>query len=173
MNDFVNWFIEQGPRIGLRLGGAGLILLGGWLLGLVAVRVAGRLMDISKLEFSKLLRQFISKLIRWGINAIALIMALGQLGVEIGPLIAGLGVTGFIIGFAMQQTLSNFAAGFMLLLYRPYDIGDEIEAAGASGIVEEMNIVNTIMRTEEGTVITIPNGKIWGGVIKNKGQRAT
>ncbi len=173
MNNFVNWFIEQGPQIGLRLGGALLILFGGWLVGIIGVRVADRLMDISKLEFSKLLRQFIYKLIQWGITGIALIMALGQLGVEIGPLIAGLGVTGFILGFAMQQTLSNFAAGFMLLLYRPYDIGDAIEAAGAAGIIEEMNLVNTTMRTEEGIVITIPNGKIWGGVIKNKGRGAT
>ncbi len=172
MNRFVDWFIEQGPQIGLRLGGALLILLGGWLFGFIAVRVAGRLMDISRLEFSNLLRQFIYKLIRWGINAIALVMALGQLGVEIGPLIAGLGVTGFIIGFATQQTLSNFAAGFMLLLYRPYDVGDEIEASGATGIVEGMNLVNTTLRTEEGTMVTIPNGKIWGGVIKNKGRRA-
>jgi len=171
MNDFVNWFIERGPQIGLHLGGALLILLGGWLTSIIAVRVAGRLMNMSKLEFSSLLRQFISKLIRWTINAIALIMALGQLGVNIGPLIAGLGVTGFIIGFAMQQALSNFAAGFMLLLYHPYDIGDEIEAAGATGIVEGMNLVNTTLQTEEGTVITIPNGKIWGGVIKNKGHR--
>ncbi len=171
MSEFVNWFVERGPQIGLRLGGALLILFGGWVVGIIAVRVAGRLMDMSHLEFSKLLRQFIYKLIRWGIAAIAMIMALGQLGVEIGPLIAGLGVTGFIIGFATQQTLSNFAAGFMLLLYRPYDIGDEIEAAGASGIVEGMNMVNTTMRTEEGTIITIPNGKIWGGVIKNKGRR--
>lgn len=173
MNDFVSWFIGRGPQIGLRLGGAGLILISGWLVGIVAVRLSGRLMDISRLEFSALLRQFIHKLIRWGINAIALIMAIGQLGVNIGPLIAGLGVTGFIIGFAAQQTLSNFAAGFMLLLYRPYDIGDEIEAAGASGIVEEMNLVNTTLRTKDGTVITIPNGKIWGGVIKNKGQQTT
>ena len=127
MSDFVNWFVGQEPQIGLRLGGALLILFGGWLLGLIVVRVAGRLMDFSKLEFSKLLRQFIYKLIRWGVAGVVLIMALGQLGVEIGPLIAGLGVAGFILGFAMQQTLSNFAAGFMLLLYRPYDVGDEIE----------------------------------------------
>ena len=84
-------------------------------------------------------------------------------------------MTGFILGFAMQQTLSNFAAGFMfmLLLYRPYDVGDGIEAAGASGMVEGMNFVNTTLRTEEGTVITIPNGKIWGGLIKNNGLLAT
>jgi len=57
----------------------------------------------------------------------------------------------------------------MLLLYRPYEVGDEIEAAGASGMVEGMNFVNTTLRTEEGTVITIPNGKIWSGVMKNNG----
>ena len=84
-----------------------------------------------------------------------------------------MGVTGFILGFAMQQTLSNFAAGFMLLLYRSYDVGDEIEAAGAYEMVEGMNLVNTTLWTEEGTVITIPNGKIWGGAIKNNGRRAT
>ena len=168
MNELINWFIAHGPQIGLRLGGALLIVIAGRLLGILAVRVAGRLMDISQLEFSNLLREFVYKLIRWGATGIALIMALGQLGVEIGPLIAGLGVTGFILGFAMQETLSNFAAGFMLLLYRTYDIGDVIEAAGASGIVEGMNLINTTMQTEDGNVVTIANGKILGGVIKNK-----
>ena len=173
MSSFVNWFIDQGPQIGLRLGGALLILFGGWLLGILAVRVASRLMDISQLEFSELLRQFIYKLIRWALTGIALIMALGQLGVNVGPLIAGLGVTGFIIGFAMQQTLANFAAGFMILLYRPYGIGHSVEVSGISGKVEEMNLSMTVIRTGDNAKLVVPNGKIWGNVIRNNSARET
>lgn len=173
MNGVLSWFIEQGPQIGLRLGGALLIILGGWLLAMLAIGLARRLMGLSRFEIPKILERFVEKLIKVAIWAIAGIMALGQLGVNIGPLIVGFGVTGFILGFAMQQTLSNFAAGFMILLYRPYDIGHSIEVGGTKGKVEEINLTMTVMRTPDNAKLIVPNGKIWGNVVRNNSDRET
>jgi small conductance mechanosensitive channel len=96
-----------------------------------------------------------------------ILVALSQLGVEIGPLLAGLGVAGFIIGFALQDTLGNFASGVMILLYRPYDVGDLVEVAGGAGKVNNMTLVSTTILTLDHQTLVIPNSKIWGDVIKN------
>ena len=81
--------------------------------------------------------------------------------------LAGLGVVGFIVGFALQDTLGNFAAGMMILLYRPYDVGDAVEVGGVSGKVRDMSIVNTTILTFDNQTLVVPNSKIWGDVIKN------
>ncbi|MBW1945052.1 MAG: mechanosensitive ion channel, partial [Deltaproteobacteria bacterium] len=96
-----------------------------------------------------------------------LLIALSQLGISLGPLLAGLGVAGFIIGFALQDTLSNFASGIMILLYRPYDVGDLIDVGGVFGKVDKMNLVSTSISTLDNQMIVVPNTKIWGDVIKN------
>jgi len=173
MENVLGWLSTQGLQFGLRLGAAGAILLGGWLLALLAVRLLTRILKLSRFEVPKILAQFLEKLVRVTIWLFAGIIALGQLGVNIGPLIAGLGVTGFIIGFAMQQTLANFAAGFMILLYRPYDIGHFIEVGGTSGKVEEINLTITVMRTGDNAKLIVPNGKIWGNVVRNNSERVT
>lgn len=98
---------------------------------------------------------------------VGLLIALGQLGISLGPVLAGLGVAGFIVGFAMQDTLSNFAAGMMILIYRPYDVGDLIEAAGVSGQVKSMSLVSTTVATLDNQTLIVPNSKIWGDVIRN------
>jgi small conductance mechanosensitive channel len=168
MEGILSWLTAQGLQFGLRLGAALLIILGGWLLAMVAVKLADRLLAIWRFEVPQIIVEFVGKFIRVTIWAIAGIMALGQLGVNIGPLIAGFGVTGFILGFAMQQTLSNFAAGFMILLYQPYDIGHSVEIGGTKGTVEEINLTVTIMRDENNNKLIVPNGKIWGNVVRNK-----
>ena len=98
---------------------------------------------------------------------VGLLVALSQIGVQVGPLLAGLGVVGFIVGFALQDTLSNFASGLMILMYRPYDIGNTIEAGGVMGKVHEMNMVSTTIMTPDNQKLVVPNNKIWGGVIRN------
>jgi small conductance mechanosensitive channel len=82
-------------------------------------------------------------------------------------MLAGLGVAGFVIGFALQDTLGNFAAGGMILIYRPYDVDDYVEVAGASGFVKEMSLVSTTIATFDNQTLVVPNSKIWGDVIKN------
>jgi len=115
---------------------------------------------------SELLKDFIVNSIRKLTFAVGLVVALSMLEVNIGPFLAAIGATGFILGFALQGALSNFAAGLMILLYRPYDIGDFVNVAGASGTVSAMSLVSTTLRSDN-QVITIPNGSIWGGIITN------
>jgi small conductance mechanosensitive channel len=76
-------------------------------------------------------------------------------------------VVGFIVGFALQDTLSNFAAGMLILIYRPFDVDDYIEVSGVTGTVSHMSLVNTTITTLDNQVIVVPNNKIWGDVIKN------
>jgi small conductance mechanosensitive channel len=98
---------------------------------------------------------------------IGLLFALSQLGISIGPLLAGLGIAGFIIGFALQDTLSNFASGLMILVYRPFDVGDFVDAGGVRGRVDRMSLVNTTFKTLDNQVIVVPNNLIWQQVITN------
>ena len=95
------------------------------------------------------------------------VIAIAQLGVEVGPLLAGLGIAGFIIGFALQDTLSNFASGLMILVYRPFDVGDAVEAAGVTGKVDQMNLVSTMILTFDNQLLIVPNKQVWGGIIRN------
>lgn len=115
---------------------------------------------------SELLKDFIVNSIRKLALVVGLVVALSMLEVNIGPFLAAIGATGFILGFALQGTLSNFAAGLMILLYRPYDIGDFVNVAGTSGTVSAMSLVSTTLRSDN-QVITIPNNSIWGGIITN------
>jgi small conductance mechanosensitive channel len=121
----------------------------------------------SQLQLSELLRRMVVSIVRNCIIVLGILVALSQVGVSLGPLLAGLGVAGFVIGFALQDTLSNFAAGMMILIYRPFDVGDLIEAGGVSGTVNHMSLVNTTVLTLDNQTILIPNNKIWGDVVKN------
>lgn len=103
---------------------------------------------------------------------IGFVIAAAQLGIQVAPLIAGLGIAGFVAGFALQDTLSNFASGLMILVYRPYDVGDMIEAGGATGAVQTMTLVYTSVLTPDNQMLIIPNNKIWGGVIRNVTNQA-
>ncbi|MBN1421013.1 MAG: mechanosensitive ion channel family protein [Planctomycetes bacterium] len=144
-----------------------LILLAFWILALILSGIARTALAKSKLKVSDLLKDFFVNVVRKLTIFIGFIMALSVIEIDIGPFIAALGVAGFVIGFALQGTLSNFAAGLMILLYRPYDIGEWITAAGVTGKVESMTLVSTILATPDNQTVVIPNGSIWGGVITN------
>ena len=118
-------------------------------------------------KFSDLLKHFFVSAVRKAVMLIGIIVALSMLEIEIAPFIAGLGVAGFVLGFALQGTLSNFASGLMILIYRPYDVGQVIDAAGVKGVVDSMNLVSTTIKTFDNQIVVIPNGEIWGGVITN------
>jgi small conductance mechanosensitive channel len=101
------------------------------------------------------------------VMAIGFVVVLRQLGLQLGPMLAGLGIAGFVLGFALQDTLSNFAAGGMILAYHPYDVGDIIEAGGALGTVKKMSLVSTTILTFDNQTLIVPNKKMWGDVIRN------
>ncbi|MEZ5502915.1 MAG: mechanosensitive ion channel family protein [Halioglobus sp.] len=107
------------------------------------------------------------------VMVIGIMIALSQVGISLGPMLAGLGVAGFIVGFALQDTLGNFAAGSMILLYRPYDVDDYVEVTGAAGLVKKMSLVSTTIATVDNQTLVVPNSKIWGDVIKNVTAQST
>jgi small conductance mechanosensitive channel len=107
------------------------------------------------------------------ILGIGLVIAAAQIGIQVAPVLAGLGIVGFVLGFALQETLSNFAAGMMILMYRPFDVGDGIEAAGVTGTVRAMTLVSTSVLTDDNQMLIVPNNKIWGGVIRNVTHQKT
>ncbi|GAB3278262.1 mechanosensitive ion channel family protein [Parahaliea aestuarii] len=124
-------------------------------------------LERSSLNISSLLKEILISVSGGVMLVMGLMMALSQLGISLGPMLAGLGVAGFIVGFALQDTLSNFASGAMILLYRPYDVDDFIEVSGASGVVKKMTLVSTTIATFDNQILVVPNNKIWGDVIKN------
>ena len=123
---------------------------------------------VSKIKgASALLKDFLVNVVRKAIFLVGLVVALSMLEVNIGPFLAAIGAAGFIIGFALQGTLSNFAAGIMILLYRPYYIGNFVNVAGVSGTVSAMTLVSTTLTLPDNQTVVIPNNSIWGGIITN------
>jgi len=162
-----SWLGESGPGLIVKLAlFIGLLYIFRFLSRL-ARKGTTKALDSSKMDVSTLLRRMIITSVANVVMILGLLIALSQLGVNLGPLLAGLGVVGFIIGFALQDTLSNFAAGMMILIYRPYDVGDLIDSAGVFGKVSKMSLVSTTILTIDNQTIIIPNSKIWGDVIKN------
>ena len=132
-------------------------------------RVTRRIVEqaTKNVNLSRLLRRMIVATAANGVFIIGVLIALSQLGVSIGPLLAGLGIAGIVIGFALQDTLSNFASGMMILLYRPYDVGDLVDAGGEFGTVTDMSLVFTVILTIDNQRLVVPNNLIWRGVIRN------
>jgi small conductance mechanosensitive channel len=124
-------------------------------------------LEDSRFQLSQLLKRMVASIVRNTVLILGVLIALSQIGFSLGPLLAGMGLVGFVVGFALQDTLSNFAAGMLILIYRPFDVDDVIEAGGVSGLVSEMSLVNTTFLTFDNQTIIVPNGKIWGDVIKN------
>lgn len=137
------------------------------LLSRITRNVVRKATDRSHLDMSVLLKNILISTTGGTVMALGFLIALSQVGISLAPMLAGLGVLGFIVGFALQDSLGNFAAGAMILLYRPYDVDDFIEVAGASGLVKKMNLVSTTILTFDNQTLVVPNSKIWGGVIKN------
>ncbi|QYJ74897.1 mechanosensitive ion channel [Shewanella sp. FJAT-52076] len=159
--------IENGPRMLFKVFIFLLILFVASLVAKLVKSVVKKAVSNSKLKFSKLLQDFFVSLSAKGVYTLGLLIALSQLGFELGPLLAGFGIAGVIIGFALQDTLSNFASGMMILIYRPYDVGDLISAAGVTGRVSHMSLVSTTIKTLDNQRLIIPNNKIWGDTINN------
>jgi small conductance mechanosensitive channel len=144
-----------------------LILLAGRLLAGLVRKTVDKSLRRAHLNISQLLHRTLVSSAYTAVLIIAVVLALWELGISLGPMLAGLGVVGFIVGFAMQDSLSNFAAGLMILIYRPYDVGDQVEVVGVIGKVQHMSMVSTSVLTFDNQKLVVPNSKIWGDVIKN------
>ncbi len=161
------WLNRETPRFLVKIVLTGLILLAGWLLARAVRAMVRRSVERPRMGLSQLLRRTLVSFAYNSVMIIALMIALAQFGISVGPMLAGLGVVGFILGFAMQDSLSNFAAGMMILFYRPYDVGDLIEVGGVFGNVRHQSMVATEILTLDNQKLVVPNSKIWGDVIKN------
>lgn len=133
----------------------------------IAAGLVGKAVTVAKVKVSDILKDFFVGTVRKVVFLVGLVIALPFIGIDVGPFLAAIGVAGFVIGFALQDTLGNFAAGLMILLYRPYDLGHVISAAGVTGKVHAMSLVSTTLRTPDNQDVVVPNGSIWGGVITN------
>lgn len=144
------------------------ILFGFW----IASRVAGSAIDRfmrsrHTRRFSALMQAFVSKMVRRSVMLIGGVVALSSLEVSVGPILAAIGAAGFVVAFALQDSLSNFASGIMILLYRPFDVGDVVDAGGVSGKVTSLNLVSVGINTFDNKMILVPNNKVWNDVIVN------
>jgi len=143
-----------------------IVLILGWIAaGLVSGMIRRKINKVP--EMGPTLGNFIANLVKWAILLMVLVAVLGIFGVEATSLVAILGASTLAIGLALQGTLSDLAAGFMLILFRPYKLGHYVDIAGTAGTVKDLNLFVTELVTPDNVQIIIPNGQAWGAVITN------
>lgn len=143
----------------------------GQIVAKIITKMVGKVLGHTKLD--AILIHFIQSLLGAVLMIIVIIAALDQLGVNTNSVIAILGAAGLAIGLALQGSLQNFAAGFMLLIFRPFKAGDFVEAAGVAGSISKIGIFSTIMHTGDNKQVTIPNGAIYSSNIINYSATGT
>ena len=164
-----------------RDGGVGILIKLGILVAsfMVMLTVAGIVRGITRRQIarianiSSLLKSFITTIIYWVALAVGIMFVLSLLGYNITPLFALFGGASFILAFAMQETLGNLAAGLLLMITKPFDVGDFVKTAGVSGVIENTTIVSTTIKTFDNQMIMVPNNKVWGSIITNVNVMAT
>lgn len=151
----------------------GMDVLGAVLTLIVGLWLSGRIGKVMEKGLEKTKRvdatlvTFFASMAKYAVLAVTVIAVLDQFGVETMSLVAVVGAAGLAIGLALQGTLSNVAAGVMLLIFRPFKVGDFIEAAGHAATVKELNLFFTVMATSDNVAIIVPNAQIWSGSLKN------
>lgn len=165
---FTNWLgSESGGKLWLRRALKFLAIIGVfWVLAALVGRVVRRAVERQP-AFSDLLKKFLNKMVKRVILFIGLLVAISSMGINVSALFALVGGGAFVIGFALQDTLGNFAAGVMVLIYRPFDVGDAVEVGGVSGKVDSVSLVSTTIRTFDNKRVLVPNQSVWGQVITN------
>lgn len=163
-----------GPYSGLvvNAGKAFLVFVIGWTIAGLVSRMIRR--QVFKSEtIDNTIGNFAASIVRWVILLITAIAVLGLFGIEATSLVAIMGAATLAIGMALQGTLSDLAAGFMLIVFRPYKLGQYVEVAGTSGTVKDINLFVTELATPDNVQIIVPNGQAWGSVITNYSHHAT
>ncbi|MFK7898595.1 MAG: mechanosensitive ion channel family protein [Myxococcota bacterium] len=163
--------IELISRWGLSVIGAVALLIVGRIVAGWVRRSVTRAMQKAETDVS--LIPFLSSLAYYAVLGVVIIAVLSLFGIETTSLVAVFGAAGLAVGLALQGTLSNFAAGVMLLIFRPIGVGDFVEVAGQAGTVAEISIFSTILNTGDNVRITIPNAQVYGDVVKNYSANAT
>jgi small conductance mechanosensitive channel len=157
--------IDLGIDLGIKVATAlAIFLLGKFVIRLLVGAISKMM---SKQGVDKTLETFICNLVRTALMVVVVIAAIGALGVETTSFIAIFGAAGLAVGLALQGSLSNFASGVLIVLFRPYRVGDFVEAAGISGSVEQVQILTTILKTGDNKQIIVPNSQIMDSIITN------
>jgi len=139
-----------------------LLIVGWWVIGRIG---KAAILGMSKMDES--LRTFLSSLITIVLKVLLLISVAGMVGIQTTSFIALIGAAGLAVGLALQGTLGNFSGGELILVFKPYKVGDVIEAQGKTGVVKEIQIFNTVLNTAKGETIILPNGAVSNGTITN------
>ncbi len=168
VEDAANWIADNTDLIiayTVKAVGALLILLIGYIIAAWLSRLTLSAMGRAKLDIT--LGKFFAKLVRWGVLALVFLGVLGFFGVETASFAVVLGAAGLAIGLAFQGTLSNFASGVMLLTFRPFKVGDVVNAGGVLGKVDEIELFTTRIDTFDNRRFILPNSSIFGATIEN------
>ncbi|MGK7911276.1 MAG: mechanosensitive ion channel family protein [Synechococcus sp.] len=165
MDGIVEFITTKGVSIAGNIAFALIILIAGlWGAG-IARRLAKRLMVNAKVDPT--LVGFLSNMVYYAIAAFIVLAALSRIGIQTASLVAIFGAAGLAVGLALQGSLSNFAAGVLILIFRPFKLGDLIEGGGTTGFVEEIQLFTTILVTPDNKYVIVPNAKIGGDNIVN------
>jgi len=158
----VSWFSVHGPRVI----GALLLLLIAWITASWLKRMVLRATQRARLDLT--LSKFLGNVVRWGVIFFAIVICLGTFGINTTSFAAVIGAAGLAIGLALQGNLGNLASGVLLLIFRPFKIGDAVIVSGQSGIVDGIDLFTTNLDTADNRRIIVPNSAIFGGVIENQ-----
>ena len=171
VDKILEWLQTEGVAFGIDLVAA----LAMFIIGRIAVGfiVRGVRIAMRKNNVEKTLETFICNLIRWALMVVVIIAAIAHVGIETTSFIAVFGAAGLAVGLALQGSLSNFAAGVLIVLFRPYRVGDWIEAAGISGSVEQVQILTTVLTTGDNKQVIVPNSQIMDSIITNYSAKDT
>ncbi len=161
------YVVPWGTRVLVALA---ILLIGRWLARRIT-RMTERAME--RVQVDPMLVRFVGNLVYFALLVVVVLAALEQLGVNTTSALAVFGAAGLAVGLALQKSLSNFAAGSMLIFFRPFKAGDFVEVAGISGVVEEVRVFNTVLRTFDNREIIVPNGQIYEDKIVNYSARDT
>ncbi|RZK35776.1 MAG: mechanosensitive ion channel [Hymenobacter sp.] len=167
LHDF-NYYLERLQDLAVlyvpQLVAATLVLIIGWWL----IGWASRLVATATSRLDVSLSSFLTSMFNIALKVLLLISAAGMVGFQTTSFVAILGAAGLAVGLALQGTLANFAGGVLILVFKPFTVGDVIESQGRSGTVQAIQIFNTILLTSQGDTVILPNGSTSNGVIVNK-----
>ena len=164
-NQVIDVIQTKGVDLGINVAIAIAIFYVGKMVISLVVRALHKVMQ--RQEVDKTLETLVCNLVRMVLLVVVVIAAIGQIGIETTSFIAIFGAAGLAVGLALQGSLSNFAAGVLIVLFRPYRVGHFIEAAGINGVVEQVQILTTVLKTGDNKQVIVPNGQIMNSIITN------
>ena len=165
VNKIMEFMQTDGLAFGIDLAIALVIFFVGRIL--ISLVVRGMSKAMQKNDVEKTLETFVCNLVRMALLIVVIIAAIGQLGIQTTSFIAIFGAAGLAVGLALQGSLSNFASGVLIVLFRPYKVGDFVEAAGIAGAIEQVQILTTIFKTGDNKQVIVPNSQVMDSIITN------